>query len=502
MALLDEAEVIRVAGSMFGDQQRERLDLDVLRRYETGRQAIPLVIPADAPAEIREMARISRINLIAIVIRSLVESLYVDNFRAKADTGAVPELSEADLAAGGLPAADDPLAPIWRTWQLNKFDREQSGLYRAVYTYGYGYVIALPGQPVPKVTAVSPRKMIALYDDDDDEFPEYALQRRRNGYRLIDSEGVYDLRRSQDDKWSLAGDPRGHGLDYCPVVRYTASTDLDGDDEPDALGVPVGRNNEHIALTTAGEVAPLMTLQDQLDVSTFTLKGAEWYSAYRQRWAIGWTPENRAQKVKAGASQLWTFDEDPEAMRLGEFAETTLDGFLRSREATLKYAATLSQTPVHELIGELVNLSAEALAAAEAGRDRKVMLGKTGLGEGHEQLAGVVADLMGVEIPEDIETVWRDTSARAFGAIVDGLGKLAAQLQIPPQMLWDRIPGVTRQDVQRWQQAAAEGDAMDRLTGMLDRQAAAADPTALPPGGQPGETTRESGLILPAGARA
>jgi hypothetical protein len=504
VALLDEREVIDLAETLYGDQVKERQDLDVLRRYETGRQAIPLVIPADAPAEIREMARISRINLISIVIRSLVESLYVDNFRAKTDAAqTVPELTEDDLAAGVTPPADDdPLAPIWRAWQLNRFDREQSGLYRAVYTYGYGYVVALPGRPVPVARAVSPRKMIAMYGDDEDEFPEYALQRRRSGFRVLDAEGVYELRRSQDGKWSFAGDPREHGLGYCPVVRYTASTDLDGDDEPEPHGLASGRSNENLCLTTAGEVAPLMTLQDQLDVSTFTLKGAEWYSAYRQRWAIGWTPENRAQKVKAGASQLWTFDEDPEAMRLGEFAETSLDGFLRSREATLKYAATLSQTPVHELIGELVNLSAEALAAAEAGRDRKVMLGKTGLGEGHEQLVNVLADLMGVEIPEDVETVWRDTSARAFGAIVDGLGKLAAQLQIPPQMLWDRIPGVTRQDVQRWQAAAAEGDAMDRLTGMLDRQASAADPTALPPAGQPGETVRASGLILPPGAGA
>ena len=57
--------------------------------------------------------------------------------------------------------------------------------------------------------------------------------------------------------------------------------------------------------------------------------------------------------------------------------------------------------------------------------------------------------------------------ARAFGAIVDALGKLAAQLQIPPQMLWDRIPGVTRQDVNRWKAAQAEGDSLAALTGLF-----------------------------------
>jgi hypothetical protein len=175
-------------------------------------------------------------------------------------------------------------------------------------------------------------------------------------------------------------------------------------------------------------------------------------------------------------------------MRLGEFAETTLDGYLRSREATLKYAATLSQTPVHELIGELVNLSAEALAAAEAGRERKVDERKTGMGESHEQTLQVVGRLMGVAIPDDAQVVWRDTSARAFGAVVDGLGKLAQMLQIPPQELWDRIPGVDQQDVRRFRAAAAQGDALANLTAMLDRQAA---------GG--GERTSPGGVILPPG---
>jgi hypothetical protein len=207
---------------------------------------------------------------------------------------------------------------------------------------------------------------------------------------------------------------------------------------------------------------------------------------------VGWTPGSKAEKMTAAASQMWTFDENPDDVRIGEFAETSLDGFLRSREAVLKYAATLSQTPVHELIGELVNLSAEALAAAEAGRDRKVMLAKTSLGESHEQLAQVIGDLQGVEVPDDIEVVWRDTSARAFGAIVDGLGKTAQMLGVPPDMLWDRIPGVTRQDVLRWKARQAEGDAVGQLTSLLDKQAAATAPAPsglLLPNGQPAPPT-------------
>lgn len=499
--MLAESEVIEIASYLRGQLESERQDLDVLRQYATGQQALPLVVPRDAPVEVRELARTSRINLVAIVINSLVQSLYVDNIRMTDSPG--PAANQAtglpDLAEG----ADDPdaaIAPIWQAWQANRLDRAQGALYRAVFQYGYGYMIITPGSPGPVIRPFSPRRMHALYDDDSPDHPVMAIEWRRgpgNRYRVyaLDEQGeagVYTLGYDpKQNRFGLIRPPAPLGLPYNPIVKYVPFEDLDSDDEPIRTANLGNGANSTVAVLTAGEVAPLMTLQDQTDISSFALKSAEWYSAFRQRWVVGWTPENRAQKMAAGASQLWTFDEDPDSVKLGEFAETTLEGFLRSREAVMKYAATLSETPVHELIGELVNLSAEALAAAEAGRDRKVELAKTSLGESHELLAQVVGDLSGVELPDDIEVVWRDTSARAFGAIVDGLGKVAQMLNVPPEMLWDRIPGATRQDVERWRKRAAEGDSMGQLTALLNQQA-----TPPPAGAAP------SGLLLPNGQPA
>jgi hypothetical protein len=491
--MLDEKEALAAAEHARGVQDTERQQLDVLRLYVTGKQALPLVVPKDAPAEVRELARIARINLIKIVVEAMVESLFVDNFRSP-DTGPtdMPDDPEGVLDDD----AADPVSEIWRVWQKNRMDGGQSGLYRAIFTYGYGYAAFTPGRPLPVIRCFSPRTMTALYGDDP-EWPAMALERRRGGrYRLYDSTHVYTFDFNADEKKLalVAGQPEEHGSPYCPVVKYTDVVDLDVDDEPESLS-PVGRRQNETRMV-AGQVAPLMTLQDQADVSSFALKAAEWYAGFRQRWVIGWTPSSSGEKVKSAASQLWTFDENPDDVRVGEFSQTDLRGFLESRESVAKFAATLSQTPVHELIGELVNLSAEALAAAEAGRDRKVGLARTGIGESHEQLAQGIGALMGLDIPEDIEVVWRDTSARAFGAIVDGLGKLAQMLQIPPQMLWDRIPGVTRQDVRRWKVEAAKGDVMASLTGMLDAQA---DPAPAP---GTGETRTPSGIILPPGVSA
>jgi hypothetical protein len=470
--MLTPDQAVGLGSQLHDVQVRERYELDVFRRYVTGKQGMPMVIPRDAPAEVKEMARISRINVISIVVNSLVESLFVDNLR----TTVRPD------AADGTPGdAENVTVPVWDAWQANRLDKRQSGLYRAVFTYGYGYMVYTQGAPFPVIRPMSPRQMTAMYGEDDD-WPDYALERRRRPgtFRLYDEGHVYNLGYDEEKKmFTVLGVPAEHGSDHCPVVRYCDIEDLDVEDEPEphvTRGGPRGDFTDMVA----GQVAPLMTLQDQTDVTTFSLKSAEWYAAFRQRWVVGWTPSSASEKVKSAASQMWTFDADPDEVKIGEFSQTTLDGYLASRDSTAKFVATLSQTPVHELIGELVNLSAEALAAAEAGRDRKIDERKTGLGESHEQLSQGVGDLMGVNVPDDLEVVWRDTSARAFGAIVDGLGKLAAQLQIPPDQLWDRIPGVTLQDVKRWRQARDAGDSIENLTGMLDRQANSV------PSGQPG----------------
>lgn len=506
--MLTEDDAIGIAHHLRGNLDTERADLDILRRYATGQQALPLVVPRDAPAEVRELARTARINLIAIVINSLVESLYVDNIRVSD-----PPKAPTPAGLGTVPAdAEDPdaaIEPVWQAWQRNRLDRGQGALYRAVFQYGWGFNVITPGEPTPVIRAVSPRRMHAVYDDDAPDFPEFALEWRKgrgNLYRLyavddLGDIGVYTLGYDPKVKrFALLKSAPIPSIDYVPVVKYVPFEDLDSDDEPDPVRAVGSAQNTTTAVMTSGEVAPLMTLQDQTDITSFALKSAEWYSAFRQRYVKGWTPENRAMKMRAAASQLWTFEEHPDDIELGEFSQTDLSGFLASRESVLKYAATLSQTPVHELIGELVNLSAEALAAAEAGRDRKIELAKTSLGESHEQTAQVTGDLMGVEVPDDIEVVWRDTSARAFGALVDGLGKVAQMLGVPQDMLWDRIPGVTRQDVERWRARAAEGDSLGQLTGLLNAQAAGTPPGA--PATNPDGTTRtDSGIILPPGAK-
>lgn len=441
---LNATQVVEQAQILHGYHLGERAQLDVVRRYWRGRQALPAVIPSSAPGEVFVMARSSRVNVLPVVIDSLVQSTFVEGFRASGQ--------------------DDDLA-VWQVWQANRMDARQSAIHRAAFAYGAAYAIVLPGDPVPVIRGVSPRSLTVMYGENPD-WPIWGLERRgRGAWQLYDDQAVYYLSGGNGEFTYL--ETREHGAPVTPIVRYLDEEDLDADDEVSIDGQSLRRWD----VPSRGQVAPLMPLQDQIDLTTFDLQIAQHYGAFRQRYILGWVPPDEASKVKVSASQVLTFEDGPESIKLGEFDQTSLDGYIKSREASLRHAATLSQTPVHELIGEMVNLSAEALAAAEAGRDRKVGERKTLLGESHEQTMWLVGQLTGVDVPDDAETVWRDTSARAFAATVDALGKLAQMLGIPPQELWERVPGVTQQDVQRWRSAAQTGDSFAQLTALLDRQA-------------------------------
>jgi hypothetical protein len=65
--------------------------------------------------------------------------------------------------------------------------------------------------------------------------------------------------------------------------------------------------------------------------------------------------------------------------------ETPIEGFISAWRADIEALAAVTQTPTHALTGQLVNLSAEALAAARASLTQKVYERQKTEGEAHLQ---------------------------------------------------------------------------------------------------------------------
>ncbi len=80
---------------------------------------------------------------------------------------------------------------------------------------------------------------------------------------------------------------------------------------------------------------------------------------------------------------------------------------------------------------------------------------------------------------------WRDTTPRSLAQVADALGKMAQMLEVPAEELWEKIPDVTDQDLDRWKAAKkkkdAEANSMAKLEGLMNgaqSRRAAANPPA------------------------
>ena len=433
--MLTNAQALDTANGVLGSARDEMSRLDRVAEYLHGTYHPKVYMPRRplnraVQSEYAGIVARSRVPVLSLVVDSLAQNLYVDGYR--------PERSATN-------------SPSWSHWQSNQMDAEQARIHRAAIAFGAAYLVVLPGDPVPVWRPVSPRRMSAVYNDRlNDEWPMYALEawqewsRDGNGtarFRLYDDEAVYEFEGSRGQAAELTG-VEMHNTGFCPVVRYAGDMDLDGN--------------------VVGEIEPLIPLQDQLDASTFNIEMAQQYAVHRQRWSTGLAiPEddagNAVEPFQAAIDRLW-MAEDPD-VKFGEFGQTQIKEWLDAREATLRHIAIKSQTPPGSLLGTMINLSAEALAAAEAPQQRRVGSYKSSFGEAHEQAFRLDALQSGDEAgfaDESAQVVWRDTESRSLAQVADALGKLAVSLGIPVRGLWEKIPGVTDQDLAQWESMQVE----------------------------------------------
>jgi hypothetical protein len=424
-----------------------------ITRYIGGDHDLPYM-PNGAKEEFRSLARKSVTNWLPLIVDTYAKSLFVDGYR---------------------PARSAENARPWEYWQANGMDARQTVAIRGALAYGTSYVLVLPGEETPLIRPLNPTKTLALYDDDDDDWPAIAIQRvgKERGnpkvmlYRVYDEGGVYTVRSEHGSGNVKVAFEEEHGLGVVPMIRF----------------------RERLEEDVTGIVAPLITTQDRVNEIVFTTSIALQYASFRQRWATGMAiPLDEREEIdgktnpnfgkpieafEAAVNRLWLTD-NPEA-RFGDFAQTEVHGHLSAYQGAVKTLAAQAQTSPLVLLGDLANLSAEALAAIESTTQRKIGEYETIFGEAWEQTLRLAAAAAGdFEAASDAEAQvrWRDTEARSLAATVDALGKMVTMLGLPAEAAWERIPGTTDQDVQRWKAMRSEGDVFGALMNDFSRQAA------------------------------
>ncbi|MBB3099391.1 hypothetical protein FHR83_007097 [Actinoplanes campanulatus] len=438
-------------------------------RYERGDHDDPYM-PPHASDEYRLLAKRSVSNWMGVLISTPVQAMYVDNFR------------RGQAAVRG---SDGAALPEWTHWQNSRLDARQTSVHRGAVKFGHSFTITEKTDKGTRTKGLSALNTSALWEDPaNDDAPVVALtitqeaaEGSRGKARMWDGALEYEVTFGAllDDDSLTVTEVGKHGNSECPVTRFAAHIDLEG--------------------RTVGVVEPLIPLQDRINQTIMDLLVAQSYTAHVVRYTTGMAPPLKMVPVKDESGEVvdwqpergpdgrpipaninvnssrFLFAEDPD-VRFGSLEGGPLSGFIESIDMSIRHLAAIGQMPPHHLLGQIANLSAEALLAAETALSRKVEEFRKLMGEAWERVFRLAAELEGVEasaLDYSGEVIWRDMEMRSLAQSADGLGKLREQLAIPVKGLWARVPGVTKNELDQWSALAEQENADLQLVDALLR---------------------------------
>lgn len=441
--------LVRLAGQLNARKDRYQR----LANYAVGHHDLPIGHPKAREA-FRRFQRKARSNYTGLVAEAPLERLRVTGFRMGADQD---EASDRDAQ---------------RIWQANHLDANSALVHRAALEQSRGYVIVGPPRgDVPLITAEDPMQVHHESDPTD---------RRRV--------------RAAVKMWHDDADNRVHAVLYLPDrISYfeTAATGKDHqlanpaswryeDDDAAGLGVvPVVPfvNRQRLNGDGLAEFEDVIDIQDRINHMLLDRMVIGYLQAFRQRWATGVNLEDEDGRAELpfvpGVDLLWATPD--EKAKFGDFDEADLRQLLDAVKDDVRDLAAVSRTPPHYLLGDVANLSAEALDAAEAGLVAKVVNRQDAFGEQWEQVIRIAFRYL--EDPRadvvDSETLWAPAQRQSVSKLADAAVK-EKEAGVPWRQRMERLgftpAEISRMESQRTQDAllAGLGVQPDEVTGGAD----------------------------------
>lgn len=474
----------RLLTILYNDREDHLLRID---DYLHGRQDDPYM-PENADDEYQLIAARSITNVMGFITVTPAQAMYVDSFRRGSASDAT--------AAAKTSIATKAVQPEWDHFQKSGLDAKQTPIYTGAFTFGHSFVLTEKTEAKGlRSKGLSALKTSALFEDPaNDNDPYVALTVTKmpakgvpGKARMWDQTTEYEVGFKDFEDFSEGFSVKEiglHGAEECPVTRFAAAVDLEG--------------------RTTGVVEPMMALQDRINQTVFDMLIVQSYASFKVRTIsgmappmkmkpvyesidgvqeiVGWEPEigTDGRPIPANINlnaKRFLFAEDGDT-KFDTLDETPLDGFIAAIELAFKHMAALSQTPPHHILGEIANLSAEALQMAETALTRRIEQFKSAFGESWERVFRIAAQIEGLEGASDFsgEVLWRDMGQKSLAQTADALGKFGDQLNIPKRGLWQMVPGITATQLAYWDELRKEEDIEIALANRVTRASAAKDP--------------------------
>jgi hypothetical protein len=337
MASQFSADQIKLFKGLAGRQG----ELNRLERYYSGDAPLPEGAEGQSKAY-QKFQRKSRLNMAEMVVSAIQERMRIGGFRTGAD----------DDENGDVEAR--------RLWKASNLTVGSADLHTILLKFGTAYaIVGKPeGEEYPVVTVEDPRQVFAatsatngnkviaavkVFTEGDFHYAYFYYPDTIEVFKKQSQSSIY-----KDDGWDLLADGRRvNTLGQVPVVKFT---------NKDSAG-------EYESHTDLLDRINHMILQRLVIVTT---------QAFRQRVLKGDFPTHDSEGneidyegvFQSSAGSLWMI---PEGAEVSELGQADIAGILSGVRADIQDLAGVTRTPMHYLMPEGANGSAEGAALAREG---------------------------------------------------------------------------------------------------------------------------------------
>lgn len=467
-----EADIRLALASLEGD----RPDLDEIHAYMAGDQTKPYA-PTNTTAQTRRLQDQAITNLMPLLVGLPTQVLKVAGYRRgrpedHATSDPLPEAEEHKIS----------FSPEWRAWLRERMISRQHLLWQTTFTYGYAYVAVDNRGSQPRLRLMPSRRTTGLFYDSANEIvPEVMVS--VVSYPDAEAEALGVLECVDHEKWYTAyfddednvyvdqDSFEFHDMGGTPVVRLTCYLDDEG--------------------RASGMVDRAIRPQNRVNQAVFSTDTTANNSSFKVRWAAGLVPSYKMdangnlvidpstgkpipEPIEVTQARMLMSDK-PDA-KFGTLDETPMQGMLSTEDQALRNFAAANQFPPHIFLGNISNLSAEALDAAEAQFRRLVEYFQNQFSAFVEELMRMLARALGDDDGAESYggTVrWAPFGMRAFATWMDGLAKAVDSMGVPQRGAWAMIPNVESATLEQWETLKAQQDADEAMAMAAELDAVA-----------------------------
>lgn len=370
--------------------------------YYRGDHPLPW-LPRQAEAEFRRILRMTRSNLMGLVIDATAERLALEGFRL----------------AGENTADEDS----WRLWKANDLDFHfDMGLVEGLKG-GTFYTLVEPTGGVPNIYVEHASQAIVAYQ------PGSNRRRKAAGLKLWVDDWTGLLCATLDlGEW---------------LFKFQAPAPLDGVADPGSVmwerrqvageewpaRNPLGEvaltecpNNPTLLAGGVSEIADVIDAQDRINKTIADRLMTQDFGAFPHKWATGYPSDDGDDPIDVGRDRMTTTD--VAETRFGQWDAAPLDPYSAAKREDAKDIASRTRVPAQYLLGEMSNVNGETLKASESGLVAKCRQRTRSFGQGAVGTIWLARRAAGLpDADARMESIWRNTEFRTEGETMDAAVK-------------------------------------------------------------------------------